>query len=198
MLEFKNVSVSQEGGGISHEVSFVASAGATVNIVGESGSGKTAMLLATLGLSPVLSGFITVDGEPVDTGSGAYFRQYMGYVPQEWPEPDLTLDEMIRYFMEVKSNQELSSEGLSAINHWKSCTHVTPFLHVPCGNLPHALRYDMMLTLLKSSQKRVILIDAVAFDDAILRHLSCPEMADKEIVITSRVAFPGCALTVNI
>lgn len=51
-------------------VSLRVGAGSIVGLVGESGSGKSTLARATVGLSPVLSGEILLDGEPIHPASG--------------------------------------------------------------------------------------------------------------------------------
>ena len=67
MLEFKNVQLEA----VPHELSFVARLGEVTAIRGEKGSGKTSVVNAILGRAPVVSGFVTIDGELVS------------YVPQD-------------------------------------------------------------------------------------------------------------------
>ncbi|WP_138932991.1 oligopeptide/dipeptide ABC transporter ATP-binding protein [Roseovarius arcticus] len=52
-------------------VDLAVSRGEILGVVGESGSGKTTICKAALGLHPVSSGAVTLDGAPLDLSSGA-------------------------------------------------------------------------------------------------------------------------------
>ena len=79
MLEFKNVQLEA----VPHELSFIARLGEVTAIRGERGSGKTSVVNAILGRAPVVSGFVTIDGELVTVGSAPFFRKTVSYVPQD-------------------------------------------------------------------------------------------------------------------
>ncbi len=85
MLEFKNVSVRLSSGRLSVPFSLELDRGEVVCLSGCADSGKSTLLLAILGLAPLASGYITIDGELVTSDSSAYFRRMIAYVPQRMP-----------------------------------------------------------------------------------------------------------------
>ncbi|MRJ78319.1 ATP-binding cassette domain-containing protein [Aeromicrobium sp. SMF47] len=64
-LRFEDVTVRYGGTTAVDGVSLVVPSGAIVGLVGESGSGKSTLARAAVGLAPVESGRILLDGEPV-------------------------------------------------------------------------------------------------------------------------------------
>ncbi|MCD9199114.1 ABC transporter ATP-binding protein [Aeromicrobium wangtongii] len=66
-LRFEDVRVCYGGNTAVDGVSLVVPAGRVVGLVGESGSGKSTLARAAVGLAPVESGRILLDGEPVPT-----------------------------------------------------------------------------------------------------------------------------------
>jgi HlyB family type I secretion system ABC transporter len=64
-------------------ISFEVLPGQTVAIVGRSGSGKTTLAKLLLGLYPVASGHILIDGYDLDTISKTSLRRQVGVVDQE-------------------------------------------------------------------------------------------------------------------
>ncbi|MCL3820046.1 ABC transporter ATP-binding protein [Aeromicrobium wangtongii] len=66
-LRFEDVRVCYGGNIAVDGVSLVVPAGRVVGLVGESGSGKSTLARAAVGLAPVESGRILLDGEPVPT-----------------------------------------------------------------------------------------------------------------------------------
>ncbi len=85
MLEFKNVSVRLSSGRLSVPFSLELDGGDVACLSGSAGSGKSLLLMAILGLAPLASGYVTVDGELVTSDSSAYFRRLIAYVPQRMP-----------------------------------------------------------------------------------------------------------------
>ncbi len=85
MLEFKNVSVRLSSGRLSAPFSLELDGGNVACLSGSTGSGKSLLLMAILGLAPLASGYVTVDGELVTSDSSAYFRRLIAYVPQRMP-----------------------------------------------------------------------------------------------------------------
>ena len=104
MLEFKNVQLEA----VPHELSFVARLGEVTAIRGERGSGKTSVVNAILGRAPVVSGFVTIDGELVTVGSAPFFRKTVSYVPQDVrlavSRLSVVVDEMLAIVASVRGN----------------------------------------------------------------------------------------------
>ena len=110
MLEFKNTSVRCDDKRLSSPFSLIVEPGEVVCVSGPGGHGKSRLLLAVLGLAPVEQGFITLDGELITPGAGAYFRKMMAYVPQDLPRDPIKFSEM--FDMIVTENQAEAKERL--------------------------------------------------------------------------------------
>lgn len=81
MLELHNVTIGEIISGLS----------VTINdgqMMGIQGRGKTTLLRAVMGLLPIDSGHICIDGEVLTPESAPYFRRFMAYVPQHLSVPD--------------------------------------------------------------------------------------------------------------
>jgi phosphonate transport system ATP-binding protein len=84
-IEASGVSVRLGGRDILRDVSFAAGKGEVVALLGPNGAGKTTLFRALLGLVPLASGSIVVDGIDVGTLSGRelrWLRRRVGFVPQ--------------------------------------------------------------------------------------------------------------------
>jgi len=62
MLKVSNLNVSYGDSRVIHDVSFEVGANAAVAIVGRNGMGKSTLLKSLIGMVPVASGSITLDG----------------------------------------------------------------------------------------------------------------------------------------
>lgn len=78
MLELHNVTIDSR----IRSLSLTVGDGQLVCLTGAQGSGKTTVLRAVLGLIPVGSGHISIDGELLTPLSAPYFRRQTAYVPQ--------------------------------------------------------------------------------------------------------------------
>ena len=81
MLELHNVTIGELINGLSATLE-------DGQIVGLQGKGKTTLLRAVMGLIPIDSGHICIDGELLTPDSAPFFRRSMAYVPQRLSVPE--------------------------------------------------------------------------------------------------------------
>ena len=83
MLELEGVSVGYGRTTVVHDIDLVVSPGASAAVMGHNGAGKTTLLRAAVGLLPVKSGTIRLDGVDVTKMKpNQRVRRGLGYVPQ--------------------------------------------------------------------------------------------------------------------
>lgn len=88
MLEIKNGILSGvEYPATSADINFSVDAGELLCIYGTQDNYVTAIIRSILGLQPLKSGFITIDGDVLDASSAAYFRSMFSYVPYNLDMP---------------------------------------------------------------------------------------------------------------
>jgi ATP-binding cassette subfamily C protein EexD len=85
-------------------LNFAIEAGTSVALVGASASGKSTLARALLGIWPVASGAIRLDGADVMQGERSLVGPYIGYLPQDIELFDGTIAENIARFGEVDAN----------------------------------------------------------------------------------------------
>lgn len=78
MVELHNVTIEP----LIHSLSLTVGDGQLVCLAGSKASGKSTILRAVMGLIPVDSGHISIDGELLTPRSAPYFRRHIAYVPQ--------------------------------------------------------------------------------------------------------------------
>jgi zinc/manganese transport system ATP-binding protein len=87
LLQLDGVSVRLAGREILRDVSFGIRPGEFTGLIGPNGAGKTTLLRVILGLQPVSSGSVLIDGAPRGARDAS-----IGYVPQKLAiEPDMPL-----------------------------------------------------------------------------------------------------------
>ena len=83
MLELRNVTAGYGRTMVLHDVSLVVPTGSAVAVMGHNGAGKTTLLRAAVGLLPLKSGQVLLDGEDVTKlRPSGRVRRGLGYVPQ--------------------------------------------------------------------------------------------------------------------
>jgi urea transport system ATP-binding protein len=83
MLSVKNINQFYGGSHILRDVSLVARAGQVTVILGRNGVGKTTLLKSLMGLVPIKSGAIELDGRPIQQWTPYQrARAGIGFVPQ--------------------------------------------------------------------------------------------------------------------
>lgn len=159
MLEFKNVSVVLSTGQSSKAFSLMLQRGEVACLCGPRGGGKTRLLQAIMGLAPVASGYITVDGEPVTLGSAAYFRHMISYVPQQLPDVAIGVGELCQMVLDLEAHHDkrLNKEALLAA--WRAAD-INEELYGRMANEVDSEQLQLaMLSLLPLLGRPIVLID---------------------------------------
>lgn len=82
MIRFQNCSVAVGPTYLLRDIDVHVDSGAFVSIVGPNGAGKSTLLKAMLGLRPLKSGLISLDGKPLSQFNAKTLATVVGYVPQ--------------------------------------------------------------------------------------------------------------------
>ena len=115
IFEFKNATAVKGGETLFSDVSFVAQPGDAVAVTGNTESRK-ALLLAMLGMRPLKSGWVSIDGEPVTATTGTYFRQFIAYQPDSLDFEGLTVQEVAKsqFALKVNADYAYSAKAVAA------------------------------------------------------------------------------------
>src|SRR5262249_49276789 len=108
-LSVQNLAVAAPGMDrpIVTNVSFALSAGMGLALLGASASGKTSLSKALVGIWPVLSGVVRLDGGALDQWRNGDLGRYIGYLPQDVALFDGTVAENICRFDEAAASEAI-------------------------------------------------------------------------------------------
>lgn len=159
MLEFKNVSVKLPGGKQSLPFSVVMGEGEMTCLCGQAHSGKTELMLATMGLAPVASGFITVDGELVSPGSAYYFRQLMAYVPQRLPDAAIKVSEFCESVFSLHVNHDAKPIKEDLMLQWQKLGLDPSFYGQCVKELDEVILKLILISMLPLLRRPIVLVD---------------------------------------
>lgn len=102
MLEIKNGTLN----GVEHpamaaDINLVVDAGEMFCIYAWSSDKRQAIVHTLLGLQPLKSGFMSVDGDVIDERSAAYYRTHTAFVPRDLRLPFKTVGETMQAMMTI-------------------------------------------------------------------------------------------------
>jgi urea transport system ATP-binding protein len=105
MLNIENINQYYGGSHILRDVSLQAELGKVTVVLGRNGVGKTTLLKSVMGLVPIRSGSITLDGKPIQSDTPyERARAGLGFVPQGREIfARLTVEENLRMGLAYKS-----------------------------------------------------------------------------------------------
>ncbi len=118
MIEMYNGSVSMHGKPLFKGVTFQAATGHKVAVTGNNGCGKTALLHAMLGLTPMSSGWVCVDGEPVLPDTAQMFRNRMSYMPTGEGLENVSVGELMEGVFALRANSDCIYTKEAVFKEW--------------------------------------------------------------------------------
>ena len=95
MLEIKNVTAGYGKHAVLNDVSVAFEKGKLTSIIGVNGCGKSTLLKAILGILPLSSGEIVIDGKELRSMSRIEIAQSVAYLAQGKNTPDMTVEQMV-------------------------------------------------------------------------------------------------------
>ena len=159
MLEFKNVSVRLSADLVSMPFSLEMDGGVVACLSGDAGSGKSQLLLAILGLAPLESGYITLDGELVTRESSAYFRNMIAYVPQRMPSDHVKVQELFEDLLGLRVAAPVSASLSALPKRWEAMGLPTDLLDQWTDQVAAPLLRTAMLAVVPLLRRPIVLLD---------------------------------------
>jgi len=159
LLRLDGVSVRLGGRPILRDVSFGIRPGEFTGLIGPNGAGKTTLLRVILGLQPVTSGSVLIDGAPRTARAGS-----IGYVPQKLAiEPDMPLrvrdvvtlgldGHKLGLRLPSRARRELVSDMLTAVGAQR-------YANARVGELSGGEQQRVMIAHALISKPRLLLLD---------------------------------------
>jgi zinc/manganese transport system ATP-binding protein len=159
LLRLNDVSVRLGGREILRDVSLAIQPGQFTGLIGPNGAGKTTLLRVILGLQPVASGEVLIDGRPRSARSSR-----MGYVPQKLViEPDMPLrardvvtlgldGHKLGIRLPSRARRELVSDMLTAVGAQR-------YANSRVGELSGGEQQRVMIAHALISKPRLLLLD---------------------------------------
>lgn len=184
MLEFKNVSVALPDGRRSQPFSLVVTPGEMVCLCGAADSGAREVLMAVMGLVPVASGYITIDGELVCAGSADYFRHLMSYVPEGFPDAAIKVSELCRSVLGVHLDAADEATRKALMLQWQGLGLAPELYDRSLREVSWPLQQPAMLGMIPLLKRPIVLIDNLQQTETAARFLHDITAQGIEVVYT--------------
>ncbi len=97
-------------------VSFALEPGTSVAVIGPSAAGKSSMARAILGIWPVLTGAVRLDGASMSKWDRTQLGPHVGYLPQDIELFDGTISENICRFGQINSEKIVNAARLAGVH----------------------------------------------------------------------------------
>jgi urea transport system ATP-binding protein len=156
MLTVKNVNQYYGGSHILRDISLEAQLGKVTVILGRNGVGKTTLLKSMMGLVPIKTGAIELDGKPIHTATPYdRARAGMGFVPQGREIfARLTVEENLRMGLAYKSASTPIPAELYAL-----FPVLQQMLHRRGGDLSGGQQQQLAIARALAAKPRVLILD---------------------------------------
>lgn len=162
MLEVKNISIATKGGTLIEALSFAVGDGETLCVTGAEATGKSLLLRAIMGLHPVATGHVSVDGELLTPLSACVFRRLMTFVPQEAPVPTDTVEAMLRRPFALEANRSVPFSKRTVLHQWQLLGLDESLYARPLSDTTPRERMLALLSLAGMLGKGIVLVDDIA------------------------------------
>ena len=180
ILEFKDVVIDDK----TLPLTMVACPGKASSIVVDPTAGHQ-LIMAILGLGKVKGGYITVDGELVTYGSGAFFRQMMCYVPHFLPQVDMTVGELCRQVVGKYDGKNLRAEALTET--WNSLSINPTVWNENMRRVPQPALWLVLLSLLPLCGRSIVLIEEpIVKNEAVDSFITQLARQGREVICTTQ------------
>ena len=153
-IHFKNVYVTPAGAKapIIKGINFTINPSTAVAVIGSSGAGKSTLVRTILGLYPVASGSVRLDGAELNQWNRESLGEHVGYLPQDVELLEGTVSENIARFSEIDPAKVIAAASAAGVHKL--------ILRLPDG-------YDTLITpnLISAGERQRIGLARALYDE---------------------------------
>lgn len=167
MLEIKDPICHRDGRPVlAVDHSFAVDGGEAVCLTDADGMAATLLLCVLMGLEPLESGFISMDGDLLTPLSAPYFRRRMAYVPQRLEPFYETVGDLVSTLLDLKANRSADAGAKQVVHELKQLGLDAALLSRRMDATPFVTLQLVMLVVALLLRKPYVLIDRLTGVDA--------------------------------
>jgi iron complex transport system ATP-binding protein len=161
MLEINNISAGYGKRIVLDSVTTCFEKGKLTSIIGVNGCGKSTLLIAMLGILPLSSGEITVDGQELSSMSRNEVAKRIAYLSQGKNTPDMTVEQMVLHgrFAHLSYPRRYSSHDKEIAKNAMEAVGIAEFAHAPLYTLSGGMRQNAYIAMALAQDTDYILFD---------------------------------------
>ena len=161
MLELKNVCAGYGKKRILKDASICFNKSELVTVIGPNGSGKSTMLKAAMGIIPLISGEVYIDGENTSTLSRQKTARKVAYLSQGKNVPDMTVGQLCLHgrFPHLSYPRRYTERDKSIVSAALNELGISELADRPLSSLSGGMRQNAYIALALAQDTDYILLD---------------------------------------
>lgn len=162
MIELKDVYIHCAGGDEISNLSFCVDDGHSLLAYGGNTLMRQCLTEALLGVRPVASGYLSYDGELLDTDYARFLRSSIGLVPCGAPDPQISLRQTVDQLVRLGAFRRFRKEQDKLSDLWQAAGINASLAETPLGTLQAEDMQTGMLSIDRWLDKQIVIVDGVA------------------------------------
>lgn len=161
MIELKNISAGYGKNTVLEGASAVFEKGRLTSIIGVNGCGKSTLLKAVLGILPLESGEIKIDGKSLSDMSRTDIARKVAYLAQGKNTPDMTVEQMVLHgrFPHLNYPRRYTKKDRETAFAAMEKTGVAELAEKPLSALSGGMRQNAYIAMALAQDTDYILLD---------------------------------------
>ena len=161
MLELKNVSAGYGQKQILTDVSLSFEKSKLVSVIGPNGSGKSTMLKSLVGIIPLISGQVYIDGEDISGISKRMLALKAAYLSQGKNVPDMTVGQLVLHgrFPHLRYPRRYTEKDKKAVSSALDCLGISELSSRQLASLSGGMRQNAYIAMALAQDTDYILLD---------------------------------------
>lgn len=161
MIEIQHLCAGYGKREILHDVNLTVNSGEITTLLGSNGCGKSTLLKSIVGLLPVNSGDVLVDGVSLLPQSATQRARQVAYLAQGRSVPEITVERMVLHgrFPHLRYPRRYQKEDYEVAQQAMEEMGIAHLATQPMANLSGGMRQKVYIAMALAQQAPVILLD---------------------------------------
>lgn len=161
MLELKNICAGYGKKQILKDISLSFAESELISVIGPNGSGKSTMLKAAMGIIPILSGEVNIDGENINGLSRRQIAVKAAYLSQGKNVPDMTVKQLSLHgrFPHLSYPRRYTERDKSIVSAALNELGISELADRPLSSLSGGMRQNAYIAMALAQDADCILLD---------------------------------------